>query len=227
MTDTLDTHEKISWDAYRPYALYGNGLRVTDIAVELGQAPGTVYNHMKDFPVEYAKSKHRHIAHRVAKYRRVGALAVDIQIDTLEGYKELLASEEAEAEKLAKMEQEYRDAGHEVVMTQIEYALKHKDGVLPPEDKMRAANEAAHKVACQRGKLNQIQAIRASLKDISAIGEAAEKRADLNEGKATERSESSLTVNLPGVVINMPEGLDDEPRAACVGVTVDMPEEST
>jgi hypothetical protein len=25
----------------------------------------------------------------------------------------------------------------------------------------------------------------------------------------------------------MPEGLDDEPRAACVGVTVNMPEEST
>jgi hypothetical protein len=180
MTDTLDTHEKISWDAYRPYALYGNGLRVTDIAVELGQAPGTVYNHMKNFPVEYAKSKHRHIAHRVAKYRRVGALAVDIQIDTLEKYKELLDT---------------------------------------PEDGL----EGEALTALQNAKAE----VRARLKDISAIGEAAEKRADLNEGKATERSESSLTVNLPGVVINMPEGLDDEPRAACVGVTVDMPEDDT
>ena len=132
----IDTNEQpMDFETYRIFALYSDGMPVAEIADQFGWAsPGTVYDRLNAFPKEYQEAK-RHLAHkRNAKYRRVGALALDIQLDTLEHYHHQLHSEDtSESDR---------------------------------------------------------QEIRERIKEISTIGESAERRADLNEGKATEIHEN-------------------------------------
>lgn len=127
-----ENEEKIDYETYRLFALYADGVSVAEIARLCGWAsPNTVYAKMKEFPASYAEAKKHLLNKRNAKYRRVGALAVDIQLETLEYYHERLTDTTVNEDK----KQEIRD----------------------------------------------------KLKDISTVGESAERRADLNEGKATER----------------------------------------
>jgi len=126
-----ENQKTIDFETYRLFAMYADGVLVADIATSFSVTTGTIYKRLNEFPKKYAEAKKQLAKKRNAKYRRIGALAADIQLDTLEHYSALLKSD---------------DTGD--------------------KDK---------------------QVIRDKLKDISTVGENAERRADLNEGKATDR----------------------------------------
>jgi hypothetical protein len=112
-------------------AMYADGMSVADIAAKFGwSSPSAVYEKFKDYPQDYEDAKKLLAQRRIAKYRRVGALGVDISLKTLEYYQEILTSDE--------------------------YSEEEK------------------------------QKVRDKIKDISAIAETAERRADLSEDKPTE-----------------------------------------
>lgn len=121
----------MDFDTYRMIAMYTDGVSVADIALSFGWASKSqVYRRLNEFPAKYEEAKKHLLQKRNAKYRRVGALSLDIQLNALEHYQEKLAFEST-----------------------------------PEKEK---------------------QEIRDKLKDISSIGESAERRADLNEGKVTD-----------------------------------------
>jgi hypothetical protein len=78
--------EEIDFNSFKMFALYGQGWPVTDIAVEMGVCPKTVYAHLQAFPAEYAAAKRQLAEHRLAKYRRAGSLAIDLQLKYLEEF---------------------------------------------------------------------------------------------------------------------------------------------
>jgi predicted transcriptional regulator len=123
----------LDFDAARMLAMYADGKSVEEIAAACFVSPGKVREKINEHPHEKEEAKRSRSELRNAKYRRVGALAVDIQLEVLQSIHRAISSPETpEAEKLL---------------------------------------------------------LRDKLKDISAIGETAERRADLNEGKPTERTD--------------------------------------
>jgi len=122
---------KLDFETFKMLEMYAGGRHVADIADHVHLSVNAFYARFKEFPEDYQSAKDRLLKFRNAKYRRVGALSIDIQLQTLEHYHELLLTETTS------------------------------------ED-------------CK-------EYIRSKIKDISAIGESAERRADLNEGKVTER----------------------------------------
>jgi hypothetical protein len=138
MIDEVVRDNSMDFTTLQRYAMYADGVDVVDIASVMGEKPQTTYRHFGEFPRKHAEAKQKRIERRNAKYRRVGALAVDIQIGALERYRAVMAGDDEDA----KAE------------------------------------------------------IRARLKDISVIGESAERRADLNEGKVTERTEHGGRVQI-------------------------------
>ena len=122
----------MTFEQFRRIRMYENGAPAAEIADTECVTAGTILSRMREqTPQAYEQAKRNLAEARNAKYRRVGALAVDIQLDTLEAYAKVLAGDDEQAKN----------------------------------------------------------AIRSRLKDIAAIGEQAEKRVDLNEGRATERTE--------------------------------------
>ena len=154
-------NEPINFEQYRRVELYRQGATVHAADLEGVTAPTIIARMKRETPGWYEKAKRELAAARNDKYRRVGALAVDIQLDTLEVYQEVLNAKE--------------------------------DGL---------GDEQINSLRKAQGE------IRARVKDIAAIGESAEKRADLNEGKATERTEligiTGLLAELDGKTKGLP-----------------------
>lgn len=124
-------------------------------------------------PDRYQKAKSELASFRNAKYRRAGALAIDIQLETLERLRGLIAN-------LPVIEEEACRLGIQSVVEGWQAALDD------PEARQEAARGLARLSALER-MIQKVRSIR--LREISAVGEAAERRADLNEGKATARVE--------------------------------------
>ncbi len=168
----------IDYDTYRLFAMYADGVPVAEIALAFGWAsPTTVYQHLNQFPEKYAEAKKHLLEKRNAKYRRTGSLAVDIQIHTLEEYHRRLMNEPELKTEYSKLILESVENGYGDIID------KDKSN---PELK-RKARICIIKIEQLRETLLNIEWIRKNVKDIAAIGDTAEKRADLNEGKATER----------------------------------------
>lgn len=129
----------INFDAYRILAMYADGVAVADIGDEFGVTVQKIYEQMKEYPKEHAEAKAKLAAMRNSKYRRIGALASDIQMGYLE----------------------------EVIEKKLMVSTKE-------------------------------------MANIVKIGETAEKRADLNEGKATEITKEIGT----RFVVQMPDGFE-------------------
>jgi hypothetical protein len=172
------SEQPLDFDHYRIFAMYADGVPVADIALEFGwSSPGPVYERLNSFPKKYAEAK-KHLAEkRNAKYRRVGALAVDIQTGTLEEYQARLAKEPELKAEYNKLLLESAENGYEDI-------LESEDADI---EKKKAVRIRMMKISQFKETLLNIEGIRKNLKDISTIGESAERRADLNEGKATER----------------------------------------
>ena len=175
MVDTLPYCPPMDWHTYRVFAMYADGVDVVDIANLLSCSTTKIYATMNEHPQDKDEAKRRRTEKRNAKYRRVGALAVDIQIRTLEGYQELLDEENILRDELSELELEAVKGDYEHLST--------KENV-PEEIRLHT-----HKIQQLRQRLSEADMIRDSLKTIVLAGESAEKRADLNEGKATERTE--------------------------------------
>jgi len=125
----------MTFEQYRRLALYEAGVSLADIGDMEGVTAPTIFARLKrETPRDYKRAKDALAKARNAKYRRVGALAADLQIKTLEYYHQVLDDEN-----------------------------------VSEEDKKE---------------------VRRRLKDISIVGETAERRADLNEGKVTDRVET-------------------------------------
>ena len=132
----LETHQMLM--------AYADGTPVVEIAAAFGMSnPVSVYGRLSQFPADYADAKAARQAARIAKYRRAGALAIDLQLKYLEHLTET----------------------------------------------------------------NDHKSLTKEVTKVQTIGEAAERRADLNEGKPTDRTE---TLPPPALVIHMPgDGGDD------------------
>ena len=118
---TTETEQTIDLETQNLYAMYADGFSVVDIGSHFGITPQTVYKKLAVHPDKRAEAKEQRAQLRIAKYRRVGALALDLKLRYLENF---------------------------------------------PDDPELLMKE---------------------IRNIDAIGESAEKRADLNEGKPTER----------------------------------------
>jgi hypothetical protein len=117
----MQVNEPVNFNTHRMLAMYANGEQVADIGNEFGVTVNTIYKRMKEHPSEYKDAKDELAALRNAKYRRLGALAIDKQMTYLE------------------------EMGDDDISSEMTTIIK--------------------------------------------LGESAEKRADLNEGKATEITE--------------------------------------
>ena len=199
MTDTLTQNEPMDWHAYRRFAMYADGVPTVEIATAMSEAPGTTLKHLREFPKDYAEAKRKRCEQRNAKYRRVGALAVDIQIRTLEGYQALLDEESILRDELSELELEAVKGDYEHLST--------KENV--PE----AIRLHTHKVERLRQRLSEADMVRGSLKTIVLAAEKAEERADLNGGKATKRTElvgiTGLLSELDGKTKGLPSDVDE------------------
>jgi hypothetical protein len=160
----MEVETPLDFDAARMLAMYADGKSVVDIAAACFVSTSRVYDKLNEHPHEKEEAKRIRQELRNAKYRRVGAIAVDIQLEVLQSIYDTLTSPET---------------------TDVEKLL-----------------------------------LRDKLKDISSIGETAERRADLNEGKATERTEVNgggfqivLSSNVPNV------NSDIKPNVVSEGVT--------
>lgn len=125
--DTVNNSEQVDFETLRMLSMYADGVPVAEIAVQCGwSSPNTVYKRLKAVPENYKAAKKALAEKRNSKYRRAGALSIDLQLKYLEEFD-----------------------GHD------------------------------------RDKLEK------EIRNIISINEAAERRADLNEGKPTERVASS------------------------------------
>jgi len=168
----------LDFDAYRLYSMYGEGVAVSDIALVFGWAStGAVYAHLKQFPAKYKEAKILLLQKRNAKYRRVGALSVDIQLETLETMKGLLEKEQSLLEEIESLELKTIEGRYDTKLLDKNIAEDVKVEIQKHNRRIEQIHNA----------LESIGNIRAEIKDISNIGENAERRADLNEGKPTER----------------------------------------
>lgn len=118
------SEEQVDFLAYSILCRYASGVPVVDIGDEFNLHVNSVYSRMKECPEAYKQAKADLLKLRNAKYRRAGALAIDLQLKYLEEF---------------------------------------------PGD---------------------MDALCKEIKNIQTVGEAAERRADLNEGKPTERKEA-------------------------------------
>lgn len=195
MTEEIDKNllddsdsQSIDFDSYRLLSMYAEGVSAADIALVFGWvSPATVYTHLKQFPKEYKEAKQQLLEKRNAKYRRAGALAIDIQIESLENAKKLLEQEQPLIEELNKLELESIDNSYDEMLTKTDTSENQKIII-------RKHNRRIEQI---QDTLKYISNIRSNIKDFKDVGESAERRADLNEGKPTERTED---INRPMTV---------------------------
>lgn len=190
--DNSDSNQQsIDFDTYRLLSMYAEGVSTADIALAFDWvSPGTVYTHLKHFPKEYKEAKQKLIEKRNAKYRRAGVLAIDIQIATLENAQKLIYQEHSLLEELEELQ-----------LKTIEFRYDEKRIAEGTPDDVKIEIEKHNRRILQiENALNVISDIRANIKDFKDVGEAAERRADLNEGKPTERTED---INRPMTVTEL------------------------
>ena len=169
----IENQETIDFETYRLFAMYADGVQVADIATSFSVTTGTIYKRLNEFPKKYAEAKKQLAKKRNAKYRRIGALASDIQLNTLEHYRSLLEQEDELAAKQIGL---------------IREICELKKSETKDSDSVQAElSQKKTELYLLEIQLNRISAIRDKIKDISTVGENAERRADLNEGKATDR----------------------------------------
>ena len=151
----------LDYVSYQMLGMYGQGIPVSEIVNRMGfESPNTFYLRMKDFPIQYADAKRKLVELRIAKYRRIGALASDILMATLEQKNNLLSQKDT-----------------------IKAELKAKQLQLSE----CPTKELEQDIAELESLLAEISEI--DLKAMSVVAESAERRADLNEGNPTERIE--------------------------------------
>jgi len=188
-----DIQETIDFETYRLFAMYADGVQVADIADSFGVSVNTIYKRLNEFPQKYAEAKKRLAKKRNAKYRRIGALASDIQLQTLENSLKLFRKESEWIEELEKLQSEWDEKNYE-------YYYKHlydedetdKDGNVTKAieidaDTRKKINKLVRRIGRLKKLIQSAEDVRGKIKDISAVGENSERRADLNEGKATDR----------------------------------------
>lgn len=190
MSDTSDT-AVFDFDQARILALYADGRSAAEIGVEYCRGVAWVYQQMAQFPERREEAKARRQVLRTGKYRRIAALSQDLQIKTMEKYFILLEQEDNLCEELAGIcEIAVREDWTEIkdaFAAAVKEAIKTDNPrPSPPPEIMEIWQQEARQQQIE-DKLVEIAFIKSKLKDISLVGAAAEKQADLDDGKPTER----------------------------------------
>jgi hypothetical protein len=190
----MDDQEPIQLDfeTNQMLSMYANGVSVADIGDKFHKGVNAIYSRMKEHPRDYEAAKGELAMMRNAKYRRAGALAIDLQVGTLEHCHKILGVELKYLAELEKLE---------LAIIENDYDNIVDDPEASQEEKIEA-RKAIRKRDKVKEITNEAATIRGQFKDFSKVGETAERRADLNEGKATEITEHKGTT----LKIEMPEG---------------------
>jgi hypothetical protein len=219
-------------DQARMFLMYSDGEQLADIGTAFSVCSTTITKRMKDFPQKLDDAKKKRAEYRNAKYRRIGALAADLLIDSLENSTRIRAAEKKNQEELDDLEFSSIDKDYKGKLKLDEKYSEvtetvYSDGKDPKEiktvtgcklDPILKATILKDMYRMDRLKalIKQAGIDRGNTKDPSSVGETSEKRADLNEGKPTERTETNTTLSLEEVkkriedAENAGTGLDSE-----------------
>ena len=179
------------FDQARILALYADGYSAAEIGAEYHRSVNWVYAQMAQFPDRKDEAKARRQFIRTGKYRRIAASSQHIQIKTLDKYISLLDQEDDLREEIAGIREKATVEDWESVKlvyaeTIVEAAKEHQSRPAPPPELMEIWRQEARQQEIE-AKLDEIVCVRSKLKDIALVGAAAEKQADLDDGKPTER----------------------------------------
>lgn len=158
--------------------LYAHGCPLVDLADKLNVSVGKIAKILKTDPAAYEIACQGLQKLKNAKLRRVSALSTDAMIEFLEKKRAAVAA-------LPEMQEELAGLIIEAVRQNWKTVKADSDADI---EAVIAAHEGLNRIQTLEKEIDLAREIR--LKDISAIGEAADRRADLNEGKATERIEN-------------------------------------
>jgi len=158
------------------FDLYAEGLTQAEIAAEVNESQATVSKTLRTWPAHYARAKDKARSHRTAKYRRIAAKAADIQLGELERIQNLVAMEDQIRKEVIELKEIQAREGHS--------ELIHDPDT--PLEVLKRVSSTEMLLSQKSREIEDIDRMRKTLKDYNAIYEAAEKRADLNEGKASE-----------------------------------------
>jgi hypothetical protein len=183
--------EIFDYDQARILALYADGYSIAEIGAEYHRAASWVYAQMAQFPDRKDEAKARRQEIRTGKYRRIAALSQHVQIKTLDKYIELLHQEDALCEEFTglielSMVQDWEAILQSYRESCFEAAKEKQPKPSPPPELLEIWRKKYRQREIE-AKLDEITHIRSKLKDISIVGAAAEKQADLDDGKPTER----------------------------------------
>ena len=182
-------HE-VNTDIIKMFAMYADGDQLADIATEFGCSPPTISKRLKEFPVKLDDAKKQRAEFRNAKYRRIGALAVDLQIESLENGQRILAAEPEFIKELEDLQMEAIEGDYDDKLES-----ETKEFKIDADLKIQIL-KTHHRIIWLKEMINQAGQVRGNLKTLSAVGDTAERRADLNEGKPTERTEITETLSM-------------------------------
>jgi hypothetical protein len=212
VTERQSDNAIFDFDQARILALYADGHTAAEIGAEYRRGVNWVYQQMAQFPDRYEEAKARRQAIRTGRYRRIAALSQGVQIKTLETYQALLDKEDKILEELAAMELQASQEDWEGTVSRFNEAcelsnhgVKGKNGnmaPIPTPESITLTRTKLWQLGNLRAQASSIAQIKAKLKDISLVGAAAEKQADLDEGKPTERVDNQ---GVQIVVFNKPQ----------------------
>lgn len=179
------------YDQARIMAMYADGCSVAEIGAAYHRSVHWVYQQMAQFPDRKEEAKARRQLVRTGKYRRIASLSQDFQINTMEKFLDLLSREDDLREELAAIEEKAMKENWERVKSEYSNACNNASKTkelnpAPIEELMAVWRQEARRQRIEE-QLDQINLIQSKIKDISLIGAAAEKQADLDDGKPTVR----------------------------------------
>jgi hypothetical protein len=174
----------MTYSIERILSLYADGHPIKEIAAEMGIAPSTVHIKIAEADPQAKKdAKEARQDVRASKYRRAGALAIDLQLRTLEHCHHLLDIEQDLLKQRHQIEQEIIAKDYEAISkdteNKLESRVKAKMILLKRDHICELIDEAA--------------IIRGKFKDFSSVGDIAERRADLMEGNPTEHTKHDFS----------------------------------
>jgi hypothetical protein len=188
---TEQTGKPFDFEMDRILARYADGDTAAEIGAEFNRTVNWVYSQMAAFPERYDEAKARRQLISTGRYRRIAALSQGIQITTLEKFMALLPQEDTLAAEMLEINAKAIREDWEAIKLAyseacVSAAAAKNPKPAPPAELMEVWRQEARRQEVE-DKLKQIDYIHSKLKDISLVGSAAEKQADLDDGKPTER----------------------------------------
>jgi hypothetical protein len=211
VTERQSDNAIFDFDQARILALYADGHSVAEIGAEYRRGVNWVYQQMAQFPDRYDEAKARRQVLRTGRYRRIAALSQKVQIKTLEKYEALLSQEDALAAEMLEINakairEDWAAVKLAFAEAMAEARKNEEDPPAPPAELLAIWRQEARRQEIEE-KLEQISHIHSKLKDISLVGSAAEKQADLDDGKPTARVDNQgVQIVVFGKDQNPPEG---------------------